>query len=91
MTTQTQAIVVLEPGKGAGLRTTPIPKLREGWVLVDVRAIALNPSDWKKIDGGAADVGSRVGCDYAGIVREVGPNVSTFRKNDRIGGFVHGA
>jgi NADPH:quinone reductase-like Zn-dependent oxidoreductase len=91
MSTRTQAIVVLEPGKGAGLQNVPIPTLREGWVLVDVKAVALNPSDWKKIDYGAADLGSRVGCDYAGIVREVGQNVSRFKKGDRIAGFVHGA
>ncbi|PVH93283.1 putative alcohol dehydrogenase [Periconia macrospinosa] len=91
MASQTQAIVVLKPGEGAGVQTVPLPKLREGWVLVDVKAIALNPSDWKKIDYGAADLGSRVGCDYAGVVREVGPQVSNFKKGDRIGAFVHGA
>lgn len=87
----TSSIVVLEPGKGAGLQTVPIPMLRPDWVLVDVKAIALNPSDWKKIDYGAADLGSRVGCDYAGVVKAVGPNVKAFKKGDRIGAFVHGA
>jgi NADPH:quinone reductase-like Zn-dependent oxidoreductase len=87
----TQAIVVLKPGKGAGLQQVLIPKLRGDWVLIDVKAIALNPSDWKKIDYGAADLGARVGCDYAGVVREVGVDVIAFKKGDRIGAFVHGA
>ncbi|CAI6333727.1 unnamed protein product [Periconia digitata] len=88
---ETQAIMVLKPGQGAGIQAIPLPKLHADWVLVDTKAIALNPSDWKKIDGGGADLGSRVGCDYAGVVREVGQNVTAFKKGDRIGAFVHGA
>ena len=71
----TTSVVVLEPGKGAGRQTVHIPMLGPDWVLVDVKAIALNPSDWKNIDYEAADLGSRVGCDYAGLVKAVGPNI----------------
>ena len=91
MVATTSAVVILAPKQGAGIQTVPIPKLREEWVLVDVKAVALNPSDWKKIDYGAADEGARVGCDYAGVVREVGSKVTRFKKGDRIAGPVHGA
>lgn len=84
-----RAIVVPEVKK-ATVQDVPIPKLRDEWVLVRVKAIALNPSDWKHIDYGAADAGCRVGCDYAGVVEDVGSQVAKFKKGDRIAGLVHG-
>jgi len=89
MATQ-KAIVVLEDGRTAGIRDIAIPKLRDGWVLVKVTAVGLNPTDWKHIDGPFADAGSRCGCDYAGVVEEVGGGVTRFTKGERIAGFVHG-
>ena len=35
--------------------------------------------------------GALVGCDYSGVVEEVGKNVIKFQKGDRIAGFVHGS
>ena len=85
-----EAIVVLDGGRVAGIREIPKPNLRPGWVLVKVKAIAVNPTDYKHIDFGGADAGSRVGCDYAGIVEDVGAGVTKFQKGDRICGLVHG-
>ncbi|KAI1258548.1 putative alcohol dehydrogenase [Xylariaceae sp. FL1019] len=90
MTALTRAVVVLPEEKAAGVRHVPIPALREEWVLVRVMAVALNPADWKHIDYGAADAGSRIGFDYAGLVEEVGCRVTKYRKGDRIAGVVHG-
>ncbi|KAI5867644.1 putative alcohol dehydrogenase [Durotheca rogersii] len=87
---KTQAIIVLEEQNGAAIRDVPVPKLRDDCVLVEVKAIGLSPTDWKHIDFGAADAGSRIGCDYAGLVHDVGKKVSRFRKGDRIAGAVHG-
>ena len=75
--------------KTAAIVDTPIAQVRDGWVLVKVKAVALNPTDWKHVHHGHADVGALCGCDYAGIVEKVGPNVM-FKKGDRIAGFVHG-
>ncbi|OJJ54679.1 hypothetical protein ASPSYDRAFT_49796 [Aspergillus sydowii CBS 593.65] len=87
----TKAIVYVDKGKAA-IHDVPIPKLREDYVLVKVNAVGLNPTDWKHIDFGNTDPGSRVGCDYAGIVEAVGPKVQKeFRKGDRISGVVHGS
>jgi NADPH:quinone reductase-like Zn-dependent oxidoreductase len=67
-----------------------IPALRDDYILVKVVAIALNPTDWKHIDF-LAPVGAIIGCDYAGIVEEVGEAVTKpFKKGDRICGFAHG-
>ena len=55
-------------------------------LLVEIRAIAVNPVDTKvRQRGGAADGGWRVlGWDAAGIVAEVGPEVTGFRPGDAI-------
>ncbi|TVY40893.1 Protein TOXD [Lachnellula subtilissima] len=62
----------------------------DGGKVAAVKAVALNPTDWKMINWGTADVGSRFGCDYAGIVAEVGNKVTRFQKGDSIARFVHG-
>lgn len=90
MMTTTKAIVVVPEEKAAAITEVPIPAVRDEWVLVKVKAVALNPTDWKHIDLGHGDAGSKSGCDYAGIVEEIGSKVTRFRKGDRIAGIVHG-
>ncbi|TVY12834.1 Protein TOXD, partial [Lachnellula arida] len=69
----------------------PIPSLRPGYVLVKTVAVAINPADWKQIDMVGAP-GCLVGCDYSGIVEEIGPGVSkNLKVGDRIAGFAHGS
>ncbi|KAJ6015391.1 alcohol dehydrogenase [Penicillium herquei] len=85
----TKAVVVVEL-KVAAVREVLFPVLRDDWVLVKVKAVAINPTDWKHIDLGAADIGCRIGVDYAGIVEEVGSKVTNFVKGDRITGWTHG-
>ncbi|RYP06669.1 hypothetical protein DL765_009403 [Monosporascus sp. GIB2] len=84
-----KAIVVDAGGRSAAVQDVPIPKLRDGWVLVKVNAIGLNPTDWKHVDYGAAEAGCRLGCDYAGVVESIGSGVTKFKKGDRIAGAVH--
>ncbi|KAL2867719.1 zinc-binding alcohol dehydrogenase family protein [Aspergillus lucknowensis] len=87
----TKAIVYVEKGKAA-VQDVPIPQLRDDYVLVKVNAVGLNPTDWKHIDFGMTEPGSRVGCDYSGVVEAVGPKVEkAFKKGDRISGVVHGS
>jgi NADPH:quinone reductase-like Zn-dependent oxidoreductase len=85
-----KALVYVEDTKVA-VQDAPKPQLRDGYVLVKVRAVGLNPTDWKAINHGGV-VGARVGCDYAGVVEEVGNNLGRpFKKGDRIAGIVHGS
>lgn len=86
---QQSAIVIQEDGE-AGISHIPIPTPGDDWILVKVRAVALNPTDWKHVDYALAGPGSRVGCDYAGVIEQVGKNVTKFKKGDRVAGFVHG-
>lgn len=85
-----KAIVVYPEVKNVAVRDIPIPEPREGWVVVNVKAVGLNPTDHKRVDRGGADVGSRSGCDFAGIVHAVHETETKFKVGDRIAGFVHG-
>lgn len=59
-------------------------------ILVKVRAVALNPIDFKDIDF-LSPRNSVIGCDYAGEVVEVGEHAGQrWKVGDRVAGFVHG-
>lgn len=78
------------PGRAELSTNRPIPAVRPGYVLVDVKAVALNPSDWKHIDF-LAPPKCVLGCDYAGVVAEIGEGYDKqWKIGDRICGFVHG-
>lgn len=74
----------------AVLEPTKLPSLPDDYVLVRTKAVALNPTDWTTLDA-SGDDGTIVGCDYAGVVEDVGREAAKrFRKGDRIAGFAHG-
>ncbi len=78
----------------------PLPKLGPGEVLVRVRAAAVNPVDWKLMQGGLdalMDVRFPVvpGWDVAGVVEKVGIDVPEYAVGDEVFGYarkdyVHG-
>ncbi|EXJ88567.1 hypothetical protein A1O1_05497 [Capronia coronata CBS 617.96] len=79
-----------EPGKASLVTDRPYPKPRPGYILVDVKAVALNPTDWKHIDY-INTKDCLVGCDFAGVVAETGTGYSKqWKVGDRICGFAHG-
>ena len=86
-----KAIKIVGPGK-AEVQEVPRPALRDDYVLVKVNAVALNPTDWKHVHKDIlATPGVTSGCDFAGVVEEVGSKVEKqWRKGDRIAGFTHG-
>lgn len=90
----TRALVVRSKGDIVLEPAVPTPQLRDGYLLVRTTAVALNPTDWKTADFlmGGDPSGTRVGCDYAGVVVAIGPNVnSPFQVGDRIAGGAHGS
>lgn len=90
MSSTSKAVVCIAAGRGE-IQTLPIPQARDGYILIKTKAVALNPTDWKSM-GLEGNVGKVMGCDFAGVVEEVGPNVAKpFKKGDRVCGFVHGA
>ncbi len=85
-----KAIVVNKPGKASLVRDRLKPVLREDYLLIKTHAIALNPTDWKHADL-TQKPGVLLGCDYAGVVEDVGPKVTkAFKRGDRVMGIVHG-
>ncbi|KAF2277950.1 oxidoreductase [Westerdykella ornata] len=86
-----KSIQILSKGHAQVVTDAPLPSLPPSdYILVKVIAVALNPTDWKHIE--RVDSKATVGCDFAGIVEEVGPNPSkSFQKGDRVAGFVHGS
>ena len=84
-----KAIQVQEPGHAA-IVDVPVPSLPSSdHLLIKTVAVALNPTDWKHI---AREPGPVIaGCDFSGIVSEVGSNLtSAFKKGDRVWSVVHG-
>ncbi len=78
----------------------PVPA--EGEVLVRVRATSINPYDWHFLRGEprvarlmSSDIGllrpsgAVLGCDMAGRVEAVGPNVTGFAPGDDVYGLLH--
>ncbi|KAK3372909.1 putative zinc binding dehydrogenase [Lasiosphaeria ovina] len=75
-------LAAILPEKGARLqvveRATPEPGPNE--VLIEVKAIALNPIDYSQRDTGMPPVPvypAVLGCDVAGVVAKVGANITT--------------
>ncbi|VDB90623.1 unnamed protein product [Peniophora sp. CBMAI 1063] len=85
--THTAAVVTEE--KTVEVKKVAVPTPGEGEVLVKVVAAALNPTDWKtaKIH---TKPGSVSGCDFAGIVEELGPGAAGVKVGDRVATFVAG-
>jgi NADPH:quinone reductase-like Zn-dependent oxidoreductase len=84
-----RAVVIKGPGLVEVSDNVPLPKLRDEYIIVKTKAVALNPTDWKGL--GSGSVGSISGCDYSGIVEEVGNAVTNgLKKGDRVAGFIRG-
>ncbi|KAI5363091.1 Putative GroES-like superfamily, alcohol dehydrogenase-like, NAD(P)-binding domain superfamily [Septoria linicola] len=75
---------------GVVIRDVPRPKISATEILIKVNATALNPIDAKFIDF-IAPAGSKLGCDFAGVVAEAGSTASkTWKVGDRVAGFCQG-
>lgn len=87
MSTQ-KALVVTAIGKPLELTTRPIPKPAAGQVQLRVTVAALNPHDHKLRDYGLFTdrdpLPAILANDVAGVVTEVGAEVSKFKVGDRV-------
>ena len=86
-----KAFVVQSQGVAKVVTDYPIPSLRPDHMLVKVKAVALNPTDWKMMDNFALD-GYISGVECAGIVKELpeGSMLRQWKVGDRVAGSVHG-
>ncbi|KAI8724380.1 hypothetical protein NCS52_00006900 [Fusarium sp. LHS14.1] len=75
---------------GRVLNNVSIPAISSDEILVKVRAVALNPTDFKHLDM-ISPPNSIIGCDFAGVVDKVGDSdKSKLKVGDRVAGAVHG-
>jgi len=77
------------------LADVPIPQVGPNGVLVQVHASSVNPVDWKLRRGLLSalwDLRFPViwGCDFSGVVEQVGSAVTLFKAGDAVYGFKHG-
>ncbi|EIT75861.1 chaperonin 10-like protein [Aspergillus flavus] len=77
-------------GDGVKVQTVPTPTISDREILVRVKAVALNPTDFKHVDF-LAPKGAIIGCDFAGTVAKVGSKApGDWKVGDRAAGWVHG-
>jgi len=64
----------------------PYPKLGSSDIIIKTHFVAINPVDWKQQDHGIfiQSYPSIFGVDVAGVVEEVGSQVTTFKPGDRV-------
>lgn len=85
-----QAIAATSGGKLAFSDEVPLPTILPDMVLVKTVAVAINPVDSKMV-GSFTTPGAIAGCDFAGIVLQIGAEVDKkLRVGDRVCGVVHG-
>ncbi|KAF7907426.1 uncharacterized protein EAF01_005012 [Botrytis porri] len=85
------ALVASGPGKLVVSKSIKVPDIKEDQVLVQVKAVALNPSDWKILDRSYTS-GAIAGADFAGIVCKVGNRMTKdLHVGDRVCGAVFGS
>lgn len=80
-------------GKGSGsIKSVPRPTPGPGEILVKIHHAALNPGDWKIVEGGVAvppaPEGLVAGCDFAGTIADA--NGTNWTQGERVAGFVFG-
>jgi NADPH:quinone reductase-like Zn-dependent oxidoreductase len=69
----------------------PLPSVRNGEVLVQVKAASINPVDWKVRSGELRFITGFsfpkiLGTDFAGVIIDVGRGAAGFKLNDRVYG-----
>jgi NADPH:quinone reductase-like Zn-dependent oxidoreductase len=96
MATQ-RAVIINSPRVAKVVSDRGIAPLRHNYMLVKVKAVALNPTDWratdwKALDGEPDTKECGLGVDYAGVVKRVADEDSTkkWTKGDRVAGSLHG-
>jgi NADPH:quinone reductase-like Zn-dependent oxidoreductase len=89
----TQTAIITQDSLQLGISNhVPIPKLLEpGLIIVKNVAVGLNPTDYK-MPANFPSPGAINGCDFAGVVVQIGPSVTKpLKVGDRVCGVVHGS
>lgn len=86
-----KAIKILGPRKARVSAKVSKPDLPDDCVMIKTMAVSINPTDWKHIDF-ISTKGATTGCDYSGVVEELGASVdrNLIKVGDRVAGYTHG-
>lgn len=88
MTTQQKALYLQSRLGSFTVGIAEIPTPEAGELLVEIRATALNPVDWKIQDHDIVnlikDYPAILGSDSAGVVKAIGEGVTNFAVGDRV-------
>ena len=86
MVHSTQKALILDAKFGNfTVDSIPVPNPGPGEILVKVKAVALNPADWKAHKGLIpVNFPAILGADVSGDVEELGEGVTDFKKGDRV-------
>ena len=81
-----RAAVALAPGKPLSIETVKLDGPREGEVLVEIKATGLCHTDWFTLSGDDPEgiFPAILGHEGAGIVVDVGKNVTSLKKGDHV-------
>lgn len=82
----TMRALISVPEKSAEVKDVPTPEPSDGEILIKVQYVAQNPTDWKAMR--QVPPGRIIGCDFSGTIED--PNGSSWKKGQRVAGFVHG-
>ncbi|KAI9742115.1 MAG: hypothetical protein M1834_000505 [Cirrosporium novae-zelandiae] len=94
-TTTTRALVTTQKPNGDGIsnmevKDITLPPLKSNELLVRVEYAAQNPTDVISQDSGRYGPGAVLGCDFCGLIQEVGNSVTRFKIGERVGGLIWG-
>lgn len=86
MAPQNRAAYLDSAGKPFRVADAPMPKAKADHIVIQNKAIAINPVDWKIQDSGIFIQKWPIvlGCDVAGEVVEVGSDVKAFKVGERV-------
>jgi NADPH:quinone reductase-like Zn-dependent oxidoreductase len=74
---------VISDGK-VQIESVPIPEPGQGQVRIKVRAVSVNPVDWKVADRAASGTKSIAGKDIAGVIDAVGQGAAPWKVGDAV-------
>lgn len=89
MSNESRTLYVAQKGEAVPWEV-PVQKLRHGEVQVKVKAVSINPVDAEHVASRASE-GCGVGCDFAGVVSNIGEGVTSVKVGDTVAGGVGGS
>lgn len=66
------------------IRDIDIPKIQQNEVLIKIKAIGVNPVDWKGLESGEFGDSYILGTDVSGVIEKIGSEVTRFKIGDAI-------